>query len=212
MVNLFSKRKIPISVVFLVLVNLIPLFEVLFFNWDVFSLLFLYWLETTIVAFYFILKIWKIIGFLEEENKEFKEIKEKNPDSYPVVKIIYICIPIFAYGSVISFHLLLLFGIFKGQSITFNELIFPFLFLFISHGISYFKNFIRNKEFLKTDFKKQLFQLYRRVYFIQIILFLESFLAMIFGYPVFVLAIMVLSKIVLDVKAHVKEHSFNLKN
>ena len=48
---------LPITVLFLIAVNLIPLFGVLFFGWSLFSIMFLYWIENGIIGFFNILKI-----------------------------------------------------------------------------------------------------------------------------------------------------------
>jgi hypothetical protein len=47
---------LPITVLFLIAVNLIPLFGVLFFGWSLFSIMFLYWIENGIIGFFNILK------------------------------------------------------------------------------------------------------------------------------------------------------------
>ncbi|MHC4109648.1 MAG: DUF6498-containing protein [Planctomycetota bacterium] len=55
--NLESERKITsLPLIVLVLVNLIPVVGVLFFGWDVFVIVGLYWAETIIVGFYALLK------------------------------------------------------------------------------------------------------------------------------------------------------------
>ena len=45
------------SIFILILANSLPLLGILFFSWDVFSLLFLYWLETIVIGFFNVLKI-----------------------------------------------------------------------------------------------------------------------------------------------------------
>ncbi len=48
---------LPISVLFLIAVNMMPLFGVLFFGWSLFSVMFLYWIENGIIGFFNIFKI-----------------------------------------------------------------------------------------------------------------------------------------------------------
>jgi Family of unknown function (DUF6498) len=48
---------LPISVPFLVAVNMWPLYGVLFFGWSLFSIIFLYWIENGIIGFFNIFKI-----------------------------------------------------------------------------------------------------------------------------------------------------------
>ena len=49
----------PSSLV-LILVNLIPLAGVLYFGWDVFTVIVLYWMESAVVGFFNVLKMQKI--------------------------------------------------------------------------------------------------------------------------------------------------------
>jgi Family of unknown function (DUF6498) len=48
---------LSIAALFLIAVNTIPLFGVLFFGWSLFSIMFLYWLENGIVGFFNVFKI-----------------------------------------------------------------------------------------------------------------------------------------------------------
>ena len=48
---------LPITVLFLIAVNLIPLFGVLFFGWSLFSIMFLYWIEKGIIGLFNVFKI-----------------------------------------------------------------------------------------------------------------------------------------------------------
>ncbi len=48
---------LAISVLFLIAVNTIPFFGVLFFGWSLFSIMFLYWIENGIIGFFNIFKI-----------------------------------------------------------------------------------------------------------------------------------------------------------
>ena len=46
-----------LSAVFLIAVNTVPLVGVLIFDWRLFSIVFLYWIENSIVGFFNVLKI-----------------------------------------------------------------------------------------------------------------------------------------------------------
>jgi hypothetical protein len=47
----------PLSAIFLIAVNTVPLVGVVFFDWSLFSIVFLYWIENGIVGFFYVLKI-----------------------------------------------------------------------------------------------------------------------------------------------------------
>jgi len=55
--NLFKKDWLDIPVIALLAANVIPLFGVLFLDWDAFSIVLLYWSENLVIGFYNILKI-----------------------------------------------------------------------------------------------------------------------------------------------------------
>jgi hypothetical protein len=48
---------LPVAAQFLIAVNTIPLFGVLYFGWSLFSIMFLYWLENGIVGVFNVFKI-----------------------------------------------------------------------------------------------------------------------------------------------------------
>jgi len=46
-----------VSLIALLIANIIPLFGVLFLEWDAFSIVLLYWAENLVIGFYNVLKI-----------------------------------------------------------------------------------------------------------------------------------------------------------
>lgn len=52
------KQSVDASEIALIVSNLIPLYGVLFLKWTVFSVLILYWLESAVIGFYNILKMY----------------------------------------------------------------------------------------------------------------------------------------------------------
>ena len=56
-VNRYDGLRRQVSLLALVLVNLLPLLGVLFFNWDVVALVVLYWSENLVLGFYTVLKM-----------------------------------------------------------------------------------------------------------------------------------------------------------
>ena len=131
------------SVFILILANSLPLLGILFFSWDVFSILLLYWLETIVIGFFNVLKM-LAIG------------KEK---AWPLILVFIIHYLIF---NVV--HLMLLIFIFAPRNILSNlwflnldelfnylqTVIVALMPLFISHGFSLFFNFLKKKEYLNN--------------------------------------------------------------
>ena len=57
---IIKKVLVRPSVILLLLVNIIPLFGVVYFSWDVFAIMFLYWLESVVIGFFNVLRMMKI--------------------------------------------------------------------------------------------------------------------------------------------------------
>lgn len=195
--------RITPSVIALVLANLIPLLGVLFFRWSLFSIMFLYWMESAIVGFYNIPKILMIAGVW----------------GVPVVLFFVV-----HYGMFMAVHLVFIFVLFSGQSPLSSRLLAPIVFnattvvallsLFVSHGVSFFSNFVAKEEYAYTTVtsrytavSKQMGKPYVRIVIMHITILAGGFLVMLLGAPPAALAVMILLKIGADLHAHMKEHS-----
>jgi large-conductance mechanosensitive channel len=173
----------------------------------------LFWAESAIIGFFNILKMQKIGGAKSEMSVVFF---------------------LFHYGMFMSGHLTFINGFFGEQSvfgwfsggdafprgggyaatddtmlISSIVTIFPaFLSLLISHGISYYENFIGKKEYLdpKNNIGKQMMQPYGRIIIMHITLLFGGFLIAIFRFKAVALVLLIILKIIADLKAHKKQH------
>ncbi len=192
------------SVLILILVNSIPILGVLFFSWDIFSILFLYWLETIVIGFFNILKILAI-------NK-----------TKGIFLVIFFIIH---YGLFNWVHLLFLVSIFTIKSSLsgpwflnldkileyLNIVILALIPLFLSHGFSLFYNFFKNKEYLKTNIVKQMKAPYKRIVSMQLVIILSSLPVFLFKQNIIAIVLLVLLKIFFDISGHIAEHYSLLK-
>jgi len=187
--------KNPWSIGALVLTNLIPLFGVLFWHWSLFSVVFLYWLESAIIGFFNVLKMISIGGLLA----------------------IPLCVFfVFHYGIFMLVHLMFIIVLFGGQRIPAfppsGTIVFDgvtalaFISLFISHGVSYFSNFLGNNEYEYTPLPKQMFSPYKRIVVMHLTIIFGGMMAMAVGVPPAALVVMILLKIGADLFSHLKEH------
>ena len=187
------------SIIPLVLANLVPLGGVLFLGWDLFSILYLYWLESAVIGIFNVIKI-IIVG--------------------PISSILVVPFFIFHYGMFMSGHLIFLVALFgpKGAQISFPPFGFvlktmtpgiavALLFLFGSHTYSFFTNFIGRVEYIRKDVKNQTTDPYQRIVLMHLTIIFGGGLVMWFGKPVAGLVVMVILKIIMDGRAHVKEHA-----
>jgi hypothetical protein len=182
-----------ISIVSLFLSNLIPLIGVLFFGWSVSTILILYWSENVIIGFYNIIKMAMAKG------------KAKGPKAYERIFLIgffAVHFGIFTFG-----HAAFVFSFFGTNNPSFNSLLPALLPLFISHGISMFVHFIKNKEYERVSFDNLFFQPYKRVVIMHLTIIFGAWVATAFHLPSLVLVVLIFLKITVDIFFHKKEHT-----
>lgn len=191
------------SVLFLILANLIPLIGVLSFDWDLGSTMVLYWAESAIVLFYTVAK-----GIVRNR----------------VTGIITGLFTIAHAGAFMAIHFLFIWMIFVEQTFaggesgggslstvaTYLVALWPALLgLFISHGYSFKSNFIekQNSQQFENKTKQDTEKFYSRIFLMHITIIIGGGLALIFGDNIFALSLLIVMKIAVDVKAHLKQHS-----
>ena len=185
--------------------NLVPLVGVLFYDWSLFTIIFCFWLESAVVGFY---NIFKMVIVANIRN--------------------ILMVPLFVvhYSAFMAGHLGFIFALFSPDEemssyggrfsgflpsvdlLTSHIIdVWPaFLVLFVSHGISFFYNFIGKKEFLRSTPEKQQNAPYGRIILMHFTIILGGGLIITLGAPVPALVLLIVLKIVSDVHAHLKEH------
>lgn len=192
------------SVIALVLANLVPLFGVMFWHWEVFPLLLLFWSENVIVGGFNVLKM--LIATRQQSG-----IAAASG---------YFLIPFFCvhYGMFTLVHGVFVVAMFGGglehgfpspavfwSAIKDHGLQWAILGLTVSHGISFVHNFIMNGEFRKASPPLLMFQPYGRIFVLHITIIIGGGLMMLLGSPMIGLLILVLLKIGLDLAGHLRE-------
>lgn len=211
----------PLVVIALVAVNLIPLFGVIFFDWSLFAIVLLYWIENGIVG---LLNVPKIALAGKPSSGESRFTINGRPAG-SAGKAFLIPFFIFHYGIFWTVHgvfVIVFFGLLGGQpfgsaagapeitsgfrSFDPTGVAIAALSLALSHGLSFFVNFLGNEEYLNVSPDEQMFRPYGRVMVLHITILGGGFLAGYFGAPLASLVLMVLLKTVIDLRAHLKEH------
>lgn len=180
--------------------NLVPLVGVLFFGWDLASVMVLFWAESAVIGFYTVLKM-AVVGKLAA----------------------LFAAPFFVghFGGFMAIHFLFIYGFFvRGFGATGPEpgvreaLLGIFMpvwsslaALFISHGVSFFTNFIGRREYAAAKMKDLTTAPYNRIVAMQFTLILGGWIVMVFKNPVPALALLVLLKTAVDLTAHRREHA-----
>lgn len=179
----------------LIVANLIPVAGTVYLGWNLGDVMVLYWAESAIIGFFNLLKMAVIGRWLALFTGTFF---------------------IAHFGAFMAIHFLFIWGIFiKGfddASGDLNEvaqhffLLWPALLaLLVSHGISFFTNYLGRKEYKDRSIKDQMSEPYSRVVLMHFVIILGGGLAMILGSPTIILLLIIAGKIVLDVRAHISQ-------
>ena len=197
------------SLFFLVLANLIPLAGAMFYDWEVFPILVLFWFENVIVGVFFILRI------LFASGSEYKG------SSIPLVGRLFLAAFFtFHYGMFSYGHGLFVFGMFGGsygersfelseamQVVASYHLELAIMALAISHAVSFVTNYLLGGEGKDIDIKRLMTRPYQRVVVLHVTILIGGFVVMWLGQPVWALVILIGVKIFVYVQAHIKEHT-----
>ena len=193
-----------LSTQMLILANLIPLFGVVFLGWDLGNTMVLYWAETIIILFYMLCK---------------------NFVRYGWVRLFFSIFSVAPLGAFIALHFLFVWTIFvedlsgaspfqsNNLSLVSEYLVnlWPALLgLMVSHGVSFKLNFLdkltvihkggENKKLSEFDSDN----VYSRIIIMHLTLIVGGWLILLLGSGVYALSFLILLKIVVDVRAHLK--------
>jgi len=78
--------------------------------------------------------------------------------------------------------------------------------LLISHGISFFRNFIGHGEYLKSHVMFEMFRPYPRIVVLHLGIIIGGIATMLFGSPLILVIILMIGKTLLDAKLHLFSH------
>lgn len=194
------KKSLNLSEILLVIANCLPLFGVLFLDWDLFSILFLYWLENIVVGLYAILRI----------------LRASKPATNPVIsggrnyfgRVAFALFFLVHYGLFTVVHGTFVFVLFgQGNHPAALWLVISLGGFVVSHGISFAVNYLGHGEYTKTSPDREMSAPYKRVVTMHLTILFGGFLAMAFGAPILALVVLVTLKTGIDLFSHISEHS-----
>jgi hypothetical protein len=197
----------PVSAWVLVAANLVPLAGVLFWGWNAFALIALFWMENVVVGVFFILRM--------------LTLDPRNPGLWAakLFMVPFFCVH---YGMFTAIHGVFVFGVFGGQSHALRGLgvlepaarvaadfgLWPALAVLVaSHGFSFLWNYLYRGELWRASLIGLTKQPYLRVIVLHFAIILGAVAAAALGSPLWALVVLLAVKIGLDLKAHLKEHS-----
>lgn len=204
-----------VALVALVVANLIPLAGALWFGWNVWMILIVYWLENGVVGVVNVLKMLKAEGAPgpSSANWRMNGRPVNTVTKAAIIPFFVMHYGMFWVGHGIFVLLLPLFGsmgeagdVDMTQGFDLGTLLFAIVALAISHGVSYWFNFLGNGEYRRVSAAGQMFAPYGRLVILHITIILGGMAIAFTGAPAAALAILVVLKIVLDVGFHLAEH------
>jgi hypothetical protein len=223
----------------LVAANALPLFGVLFFGWDTFTIVFLYWAENVVIGAINVLKmlacspsanllVWGDVDPNDKLNRERMERSRGNAVNLlrwgnQASKLFFIPFFIVHYGGFCFVHGAIIFDIFGRNSgfspfdgvedftrvLTEQHLWLCLAALAASHLVSFFTNFIGRGEYRRTSVPLQMFRPYARIVILHVAILIGGIIAFTLGSNFFVLLLLVSGKILLDLSLHLHERLRN---
>lgn len=198
------------SVLVLIAANLIPLFGVIFWDWDVFYILLLFWLENGVIGVY---NVFRMALAQSDLKKLPAEALEKLPILPILQKFFMICFFLMHYFGFMFGHGVFLFaftGMFEGdRNFDIWNLVLTVLVgvagLFVSHGYSFFRNYVKGKEYERVTVQQQMNKPYSRIIIMHITIVVGAAIALQFKDSAFLVAVLVVLKIGVDVYFHLRE-------
>lgn len=179
--------------------NLLPIVGVLMFGWDLGAIMVLFWAESGIIGIYHLLKLAVTRRWLT-----------------------LLLGPVFVghFGAFMAVHFLFIYGIFiegftgdgPGDSLAEVAQVFVTLWpallaLVLSHGISFFANFPGHDAHRAGNLQDEMSGPYRRIAIMHVTIIIGGGLSLVLGSPLFALILLILLKIVVDLKAHRRQHN-----
>ena len=197
-----SKR---LSVPILIAANLVPLAGVLLWDWDVFLVLLLFWCENVIIGIFGIARM-----IVAGETDSAAESLFR-----PLFFLVH-------YGLFMFGHFMVLFSLYSDYVEGLDRSAVPADYynlllekgnwialaaLFISHGWSFVENYMGKREHERLTPSEAMSLPYRRMVITHVALIFGGFLLARTGQPLVGLILLVLLKIVMDVRFHQREHA-----
>jgi len=213
--------KLVLSVVALTAVNCVPLAGILVLDWDATVIVLLYWTENVIIGAYNIVKI--------------AMVKVDRPILH-LTKLFAIPFFSIHFGGFCAVHglfLLFFFGLGDGLEsfspgptwpgpFIFVQLLvavlaqlwrsrpygmeWPVIGLVLSHGVSFVQNYLVGKEYLSLSIGELMSQPYKRIVLLHVAIIAGAIPIVLLGSPIPLLLILVVAKIWIDIRLHIKSH------
>lgn len=199
------------AVVALVVANVIPLVGVLFFGWSVWNILVIYWLENGIVGVINVVKMSIATGDDETSGVTFMVNGQPSTSASKMGLIPFFIVHYGIFWFVHGIFVLTLPAFFSlmsdsGMTLDLGAVVFAAIGLAISHGLSFWWNFVHGGEYRRTTAAALMFAPYKRLFALHITIIFGAFAVMLTGAPAAAVAVLVAIKTAIDLALHLAEH------
>ena len=187
------------TVAALIIANLIPLAGALFLGWDLGAIMLLYWAESAIIGVFNVFKMLAIGGWRAAFIVIFFSV---HFGGFMAGHFIFIsALFLEAEGGVNDAHAGL-----PQFAAMFLPLWPAFIALCLSHGYSFVVNFLGQGEYRTRKLSKQMSEPYSRIILMHLVIIGGGAISMAMGEATPAVALLIVAKIIVDVRAHLKEH------
>ena len=188
------------SLIVLLCANAVPIFGVLFLGWTVLPLILIYWLENVVIGGFNVLKM--------------LTAKPSQPVFW-AAKLFLVPFFMVHFGGFTYVHGALVLAIFGASgpttfdlmttvpaAIRANHLGWAVLSLVLSHGLSFYWNYMKNGEYQRASLDVLMMQPYARVFILHFAVLIGGWIVMTLGSPTLALVLLVVLKTAADLRAH----------
>ena len=206
---LYRASSWTMATVALVVANMVPLAGVLFFGWNVWTILIVYWLENGVVGVFNVLRMSRAAApFLPGRVR----VTFNGGLAEDATKAALIGFFILHYGIFWTVHGVFVLAFASGAFIISSEataeatsawtILVALVALFVSHGLAYRLDYIGRGEYLRTSAAGQMFAPYGRLVVLHITIIVGAFAIATTGAPAAAVVILVVLKTGLDLSLH----------
>jgi magnesium-transporting ATPase (P-type) len=218
-----SEIKKP-SVFWLIGSNVGLLAVALIFNWKLYDVLLIFWIEILMVGFINIFKMIKV-PYKGRFNKGVLKALPNSKETGDIGLLSFFFIKLFlifwffilyaGFSAIAAFGIQGIYarshpegaGLFDFDLVNVLSFIIAIITIATSHIVSYVSNFIRNKEYETVNIKRLFFSPIRRLLLVWLVIIAGAFLLYEFGSESSLLLIpYFIAKILIDIRQHVREH------
>jgi hypothetical protein len=197
------------AVIALIVANLVPLIGVLFFGWSVWNILIVYWLENGIVGGFNVLKMATATGTGTPQGMTMNNRPVAGNSKVSIIPFFVIHYGIF--WVVHGIFVLTLPFLFTGEpgsasGVNPGAILLAGVALALSHGVSYWWNFLHGGEYRRISAAQLMFAPYGRLLALHMTIILGAVAIGTTGAQSAAVAILVMIKIAIDLALHLAEH------